>query len=1196
MNEANGKESPRKRYFLRVLELAKTDPELNKLMPKAAVKDAAWQPGLSYDHLIATVLDGYGERPALGERDYRIVRDEASGRHRRQLLPAFATITYDQLHKRVKGLANAWRHQDAVRVNPGDFVCILGFTSTDYVTVELACAYAQGVSVPLQTTLAGADLGQIFADTNPAALVATVADLEIAARLAVEHGAIPAIIAMDYDPRDDDEREQFAAAQAELARAGVNTRMIALTDLIALGEDLPWEFLPPSDQGPERMATLVHSSGSTGTPKGAIIPERAAKSMWMNNPNQLPTVGICFAPMNHLMGRASVFSVLTQGGTAYFTAKPDMSTLFEDIRLARPTYINFFPRVFELIYQHFQNEVLRRTSAGEGTAETVAKQVREEMGASFLGDRLRGGSISAAPSSPAVRDFIRECFDILLLEVYGTTESGNGGVTLDNRVQRPPVTDYRLRDVPELGYYTTDKPYPRGEFCFKSAYAISGYYKRPEATEGLFDEDGFQCTGDIVEERGPDHVVVIDRRNDVLKLSQGEYVAVGPLGTVFESGSPVIKQIYLYGNSLRAYILAVVVPEMEVVDKLLGSDADDDEIRALIRRELHQVGQAAKLRTFEVPRDFIVEREPFSHENGLLSSVRKRMRPNLKRKYGDRLEALYEELERKQQEDLKALKDPNSRLTVAEKIAKLLAANLGLDQVDPAAERTYAELGGDSLGAVLLSIAIEDVFGVAVPANAILGPTGTPGRWARTIAEALREGGAHSPSFASIHGKGARQIHGKDLDIARFLDAHTLAGAAQLPSASPAPRTVLLTGANGFLGRFLCLAWLETLAKSGGKLICLIRAGDNGAARQRLDQIFAGPDPELAQHYRTLAERHLEVLAGDVAEVNCGLSDHLYQRLAGEVERIVHPAALVNHMLAYEHLFGPNVVGTAEVVRLALTGCKKPIDFISTVAVQAHLVTDAGNDEDSPLKDSIALGDGYAAGYGASKWAAEQVLLSAHRQFALPVNVFRGDMMLAHQRYQGQINASDMFTRLLYSVIATGLAPASFYQLDGDGKRARAHYDGTPVDVIAAAVVGVGAAEHGEFRTYNIQNYHSDDGVSLDTIVDWVASAGYPLERIGDHRQWFEAFEQKLANLPEEQRQHSSINVLGAVRRPYPASETMPGCERFKAAVRNLAIGPEVPHLSEAFIHKCLADMRALGLIGEPPRAAAGSASLARSA
>jgi fatty acid CoA ligase FadD9 len=220
-------------------------------------------------------------------------------------------------------------------------------------------------------------------------------------------------------------------------------------------------------------------------------------------------------------------------------------------------------------------------------------------------------------------------------------------------------------------------------------------------------------------------------------------------------------------------------------------------------------------------------------------------------------------------------------------------------------------------------------------------------------------------------------------------------------------------------------------------------------------------------------------------------------------------------------------------------------------------------------------------GYGTSKWAAEQVLQYAHARFNLPVNVFRGDMMLAHRYYHQQINVPDVFTRLLASVVMTGLVPGSFYPLEPDGSRARAHYDGLPVDFVAAALVGISLEPHDEIRTYHVLNHHVEDGISLDTIVDWIRDAGYPLERVPDYDDWFGRFETKLRTLPEAGRQRSSLSVLGSLRRPR-SIEPMAGSKRFQDAVRALPIGPEVPHLSREFILKCLDDMRRFELIPEP--------------
>jgi len=93
------------------------------------------------------------------------------------------------------------------------------------------------------------------------------------------------------------------------------------------------------------------------------------------------------------------------------------------------------------------------------------------------------------------------------------------------------------------------------------------------------------------------------------RISQGEYVAVGPLGKVFEGGSALIHQIYVYGNSHRSYLLAVVVPEIEIVEKQLGKNYTTNQLKNLIRQELLKVGEAEVLKSFEIPRDFIIETE-----------------------------------------------------------------------------------------------------------------------------------------------------------------------------------------------------------------------------------------------------------------------------------------------------------------------------------------------------------------------------------------------------------------------------------------------------------------------------------------------------------------------------------------------------------------------------------------------------------
>jgi fatty acid CoA ligase FadD9 len=1167
------------RAAARLAKLVETDPQIAAAVPDPAVTAAIQTPGLSYQQIIATVLAGYAGRPALGVRAYEV---RAGARHHQ---PAFTTISYRELAQRVEAIASAWRHDPRHRVSPGEFVSYISFTGAEMTALDFACVYAQAIGVPVQANLPPADMREILQDVAPVTMIASIDHLAIATDYVLGQESVRSLIVIDADERVDADRAEIEAARARLGEADGRVALATFAEIVALGRDHSWSPLPTLPEGSDALSMLMYTSGSTGTPKGALFHEAMCTQFWSGLPLYQPTIAVAYAPMNHSMGRNMVFSVLAQGGASYFSLKSDLSTLLEDVRLVRPTWHLFLPRFAELVYQHYLSEVQRLVSAGADAAD-ADRQVRAAMRSTYLGDRLVIGGVGSSPTAPEVRAFMRECFEIAFIEGYGTTEAGGGAAASGNRILRNVVIDYKLRDVPELGYYTTDKPFPRGELLIKTRLQFKGYFKRPEASAKVFDENGYVITGDIMEERGPDHLVWVDRRNNVIKLSQAEYVAIGPLEAAYLAENPLVSQIYVYGSSYRSFLLAVVVPDVDYARAQLGHEPSNEELRAMAQEQLQVRARVAGLKSFEIPRDVLIEREPFSLENGLLSSVRKPLRPNLKRRYADRLEAMYQEMDRKQQEELAQLRAQGSGLTTIERVAGALKANLGLASVDPRNPQSYRDLGGDSLGAVSLAMLLEEMFDITVPVSIILDPAGSAERLAQFVDRAVA-GGGDTPTFASVHGDDPASVRASDLILPAFLDEETLEAAAEAAPPSAETRTVLLTGSTGFLGRFLCLEWMEALSAKGGKVIAIVRAPDDATARARLDEVIGTLDPALTRHYQALAKDHLEVIAGDLAAPRLGQDDEAFARLAREVDRIVHPGALVNHRLSYQNLFEPNVVGTAELIRLALTGRQKSFDYVSTVGVphMNPVLRDAS--EDADVRDAapdMPLGDAYALGYGASKWAGEVLLRDAHERFGLPVNVFRPNMILAHSRHVGQINVPDMFTRLLFSVVTTGIAPRSFYQLEADGHRPRAHYDGMPVDILAAALRGIGERPHAGFQSYNAINMHHDDGVSLDSYVDWIESAGYPVQRIADHADWFQRFGDKLRNLPEEERQRSSLNILGHLSQPHPADPARVSTARFEAASKG-----GVPHIDEAFIHKYLGDMVALGLIEEPQTARAAS-------
>ena len=118
---------------------------------------------------------------------------------------------------------------------------------------------------------------------------------------------------------------------------------------------------------------IMYTSGSTGTPKGAMYTERmVAEALDVVDSPPTPTspvFNVNFMPLNHLGGRLPLVSSFLAGGISYFVPESDMSTLFEDWALVRPTEIGLVPRVVDMLFQRYRSAVDRRVADGLGVAE-----------------------------------------------------------------------------------------------------------------------------------------------------------------------------------------------------------------------------------------------------------------------------------------------------------------------------------------------------------------------------------------------------------------------------------------------------------------------------------------------------------------------------------------------------------------------------------------------------------------------------------------------------------------------------------------------------------------------------------------------------------------------------------------------------------------------------------------------------------
>src|ERR1700743_930398 len=107
----------------RIEDLTANDPQFAAAKPDPAVAAALEQPGLRLPQIIQTTLDGYADRPALGQRVVEFVKDRKTGRTSLELLPRYETITYGQLSDRVGAVARALSSDS---LPPRERVCVRG--------------------------------------------------------------------------------------------------------------------------------------------------------------------------------------------------------------------------------------------------------------------------------------------------------------------------------------------------------------------------------------------------------------------------------------------------------------------------------------------------------------------------------------------------------------------------------------------------------------------------------------------------------------------------------------------------------------------------------------------------------------------------------------------------------------------------------------------------------------------------------------------------------------------------------------------------------------------------------------------------------------------------------------------------------------------------------------------------------------
>jgi thioester reductase-like protein len=347
----------------------------------------------------------------------------------------------------------------------------------------------------------------------------------------------------------------------------------------------------------------------------------------------------------------------------------------------------------------------------------------------------------------------------------------------------------------------------------------------------------------------------------------------------------------------------------------------------------------------------------------------------------------------------------------------------------------FFDLGGHSLTAAKLLSKIRETFHLELAVAKIFEEP-TVERLAATIDNILQFGmGAAAGPAADVSQDAARVWASSGLAdrLSQLWTSRPDAWApSRLAELSAAPKNVFLTGASGYLGAFL----LEVLLTQTTAVIhCLVRAKDptEGVGRLWTNLHAYGLD--------TACERHasrMRAVCGDLGKPLLGLSAAAFDVLADEVDVIYHCGALVNSVLPYSQLKGPNVLGTLEVLRLSCQRLIKPVHHISTLSVFPEVDYHGAVTERTPLPSAETLKEGYAI----SKWVADQLIWCAYRA-GLPVALYRPGRITGHH-VTGVASVEDVMCRMTKGCLQLEAAPDLDWLLDM-----------TPVDFVSHGIVAL---------------------------------------------------------------------------------------------------------------------------------------------
>jgi len=634
----------------------------------------------------------FASRRCAGRRELikvHMVDEGGAQREKIQYANEFTWLSYDEYYKKVLNVA---RGLNGLGVEPKSKVVIYAETQLDWMVAAFAAFFSNSQVVTIYATLGEQGAIHGINETEAQTVIADAKLLKILTKILPKCKSVKTVVTMT--PAE--------PALADKIKAE-NVKLSSLDEVVESGKT---NMFSPQLPKPEDIAVIMYTSGTTGPPKGVVISHANMMAVVAGTEHALKgmvapeDVYLAYLPLAHIMEMIAEICFMAAGtsigyGTPHTLTdtgvKLKRPESMGDAPCLQPTIMVFAPAVLDKIYQAVQgkrsqlgglgqkffqwglNSGSRHFNRGLIGANRLLNGLIFKKVQKLVGGRLKAVITGSAPLSPEIQVFCQTVLRVPIRQGYGLTETCAGscvGFWGDNAMSSvgPPTvcTVIRLADWAEGNYMNSDKDKPeiclrRGEVLIGGPSVSQGYYinesKPNEELQKKNKEDWvviagirYFRTGDVGQINPNGTLQIIDRKKDLWKGPQGEYVAL----TKVEAALKLCDYVDLpmvYGKTGGEYPVALICPQpkrilelganLDLKDLSLDVLCKDERIVKTVADACKAKCKEQKLVEFEIPKKLALISDAWTPENDMLTAALKMKRPMIAAKHKADIDALY---------------------------------------------------------------------------------------------------------------------------------------------------------------------------------------------------------------------------------------------------------------------------------------------------------------------------------------------------------------------------------------------------------------------------------------------------------------------------------------------------------------------------------------------------------------------------